>query len=476
MDLSSSGGQEAALAPTQQHRPDTINLPRSAPRIKAQTNEPPVRTRMTDTFASRRGFLKALAVGAVGAPILGRAQALEAALTSSMAGLSFRADSIAAVRRLRDQYLLAPDLIYLNHASIGTVPRPVVDAHAGYLALCETHPSLYVWGSVWRELAEAVRAQAASLLNCLPDDLAITHNTTEGFSVLAHGLPLAAGDEVLFSSINHAGAAVAWDALAERRGFTVRRFPFPVERGADLTEAEVVALHAAAVRPETRVLVLPHVDNMIGLRHPVREIAAAVRARGVEYVLVDGAQSVGMIPVDLASAGVDAYAMSPHKWLQSPKGLGLLYVSETLRPQLPRMWYKTPESRMDGTARDYEDYSTRAWPAVVALGDALAFQAALGAAEKDRRYRALWRRVRDRVDGDASLVWRSPRDWSLSSVIMAVEVVGRPAPELGPDLLDNEGAVVRAFGGDLNSLRISPNLMTTEDELDRFLDALSARA
>lgn len=150
-----------------------------------------------------------------------------------MEDLSFRAGSVSAVRRLREQYLLAPDLLYLNHASIGTVPRPVVDAHVGYIELCETHPSLYVWGSVWRDVAEGVRAQAAALLNCVPDDLAITHNTTEGFNVLAHGLPLVAGDEVLFSSINHAGAAVAWDALAERRGFTVRRFTFPVERGAE---------------------------------------------------------------------------------------------------------------------------------------------------------------------------------------------------------------------------------------------------
>lgn len=430
---------------------------------------------MIETCSSRRGFLKALATGAVGAPILGRAEALEAALTSSMEGLSFRADSLSAVRRVREQYLLAPDLIYLNHASIGTVPRPVVDAHIGYIELCETHPSLYVWGGVWRDVAEGVRAQAAALLNCVPDDLAITHNTTEGFNVLAHGLPLVAGDEVLFSSINHAGASVAWETLAGRRGFTVRRFTFPVERGAELTGEEVVALHAEAVRPETRVLVIPHVDNMIGLRHPVREIATAVRNRGVEYVFVDGAQSVGMIPVDIGSAGVDAYAMSPHKWVQSPKGLGLLYLSQALRSQLPRLWHKTPEARMDGTARDYEDYSTRAWPAVVALGDALAFQAALGADEKERRYRALWRRVRDRVDAEASLAWRSPRMWSLSSVIMAVEVVGRTAAELGPELLESEGAVVRAFGGGLNSLRVSPNLMTSEEELDRFLDALVAR-
>ncbi len=83
--------------------------------------------------------------------------------------------------------------------------------------------------------------------------------------------------------------------------------------------------------------------------------------------------------------------------------------------------------------------------------------------------------MRDRVDSEPLLVWRSPREWSLSSVIMAVEVVGRAAPDLGPDLLEAEGVVVRTFGGDLNSLRVSPNLMTSEEELDRFMDALVVR-
>jgi len=430
---------------------------------------------MTDTSTSRRGFLRAISAGAVGGAVLGRAQALDAAIAGAIGGLQFRADDPTAVRRLKEQYFLSSDLIYLNHASIGTAPRPVVDAHAGYLALCESHPSLYVWGSVWREVTERVRTQAAALLRCAADDLAITHNTTEGFNILAHGLPLGPGDEILFSSINHSGAAVPWDVLALDRGFSVRRFDFPVDRGAELTTDEVVALHVDAIQPETRVLVFPHVDNMIGLRHPINEIATAAKARGVEFVFVDGAQSVGMIPVDLSGSVVDAYAMSPHKWLQSPKGLGLFYVSEALRPRLPRMWHKTAARGMDGTARDYEDYSTRAWPAVVALGDALDFQDALGEGEKNRRYESLWGRLLTRVDAEPKLVWRSPREWPLSSVIMAVEVRGASAPGLGTELLDSVGGVVRAFGGSLNALRVSPNLMTTEEELDRFMDALVAR-
>lgn len=430
---------------------------------------------MSHTATSRRSFLKALGGTAVAAPLLAHAERVDAALTRSLASLDFDADDAAAVRRLREQYMLSPDLIYLNHASIGTIPRAVHEAHVAYLEICESNPSTYVWGRTWRDVTEDTRLRAAELLRCQPDDLAITHNTTEGFSTLAHGLPLGGGDEVLFSSLNHPGASVAWRGLAERRGFAVRSFDFPVTEGADLDAVDVVRLHIEAIRPETRVLVVPHVDNMIGIRHPLAELSEAARDQGVEFVLVDGAQSAGMIPVDLASSGVDAYSMSPHKWVQSPKGTGLFYVSERLRAVLPRMWYRT-SSDFGGSARQYEDYSTRAWPAVVALGDALTFQNTLGEPEKQRRYRAIWRTVQDRVDEEERLAWRSPRDPQLSSMIVAIEVLGAQASALGGELMEREGISVRAFGGELNSLRISPNVMTPDEEIQHFLDVVSSAA
>lgn len=429
---------------------------------------------MKHTSTSRRGFLRTLAAGAAASPILVRAERLEASLSRTLEELAFDATSPEAVRRLRGQYLISPDLIYLNHASIGTVPTPVLEAHKGYLELCETHPSLYVWGSVWRDVTENTRSAAAALLGCSEDELAITHNTTEGFNILAHGLPLGGGDEVLFSSLNHAGASVPWEGLAIRSGFSVRSFDFPVTRAAELNVEQVVALHAEQIRPETRVLVIPHVDNMIGMTHPLREISDVARGRGVEFVVVDGAQSAGMVPVDLTAAGIDAYAMSPHKWIQSPKGIGLFYASRALQAVLPRMWFRTGGSTIDASARRYEDYSTRAWPSVVALGDALAFQASIGQDEKQRRYRALQAKVLDRADAEGGLSWKSPRDAALASVIMAVEVAGVSAPRLGQKLLEEEGAVVRAFGGDLNTLRISPNVMTTDEELDHFLGVIAA--
>ena len=427
---------------------------------------------MDYTSTSRRGFLKALTAAGVTAPLLARAEELEAAVDAPLWRQSFDASSAASIRMLREQYLLSGDLTYLNHASIGTIPISVHRAHVAYLELCESHPSLYVWGAVWREVTEDTRRAAATLLGAEADDIAITHNTTEGFNILAHGLPLRRGDEVLFSSLNHGGASVAWQALAGRGGFTVRRFDFPVARAPELTVDEVVALHAEQIRSNTRVLVIPHVDNMIGMTHPLRAIADAARELGVEFVVVDGAQSAGMVPVRLEEAGVDAYAMSAHKWIQAPKGLGLFWASRRLQAVLPRMWFRTAGERIEGSARKYEDYSTRAWPAVVALGDALSFQASIGEGEKQRRYRSLWSKVLDRADAERALTWRSPRDPALRSVIMAVEVSGAAAPELGATLLAEHGAVVRAFGAPLNTLRISPNVMTEDEQLDRFLDLI----
>jgi len=428
---------------------------------------------MPHTTTGRRGFLRTLAAGAVAAPILARAKELDAALRSTLARVEVGDGSPAAVQAIRDQYLLAPALNSLTHASIGTVPRLVHEAHVAHLELCESNPSLYVWGRIWRDVTEGTRRAAADLIRCSPDDLAITHSTTEGFNILAAGLPLGPGDEVLFSTLNHPGASVPWQRMATERGYTVRTFDFPLEEGPALDAERVVAIHEEALSPATRVLVFPHVDNMIGLRHPMAALTAMARARGVEFVTVDGAQSVGMIPVDVISAGVDAYAMSPHKWVQSPKGLGLFFARKEVRERIRPLWFRSSMSE-GSTARRYEDYSTRAWPAVVALGDALAFQASLGEGHKEQRYQALWSHIADRVSAEPGLAWRSPDTWESGSAIMAVEVLGRQAPALGRALQEEHGVSVRAFAPPLNALRIAPNLATSFADLDRFLDAIAS--
>ncbi len=430
------------------------------------------------SMTHRREFLKR-ASGMLG--VAAAAPLLDAhlALARSIDGLSRvvgaqgpdpETDFDRLTARMREEYLLGPDVVYLNYASIGTIPRVVVEAHKAYLALCESNPWLYMWGGAWEEPREAVRAKAAAALGVPAADVSITHNTTEGFNLLAQGLPLGPGDEVLFSSLNHDGASVCFHHHAEARGYTVRQFDIPIESIPGLSAADVVQLHTDQIRPETRLIAFPHVDNIVGLRHPMAELAGAARESGVEFVAVDGAQAVGMLPIEAEASGVDFYAASPHKWVQSPKGLGLLYTRPEKRAELRAMWVTWGQTRWEGSARIYEDYGTRNLPALLALGDALDFQAAIGSASKESRYRHFFERLSERAATTPGIGWSSPERWEMGACLVALSIEGIPSTEFSARMLEH-GFVFRPFRTQgLNSVRISPNLATTEGELAAFFE------
>ncbi len=411
----------------------------------------------------RRHFLRAGATGLAG--LLAARQAFAEELDRLPAGLALQPT------RLREEYMLDPAITYLNHGSIGTIPRVVHEARVGYLAACETNPHAYMWETPWRDALAETRGKAAALLGCTTEEVAFTHNTTEAFNLLALGLPLRPADEVLFSSLNHISASFPWIHHGRRAGYSIRSFDIPMDAIPALTPAEVVAMYEREIQPNTRVLVVPEVDNVVGLRHPVAEIAAMAHAKGVEFVAVDGAQILGMLPVTVE--GADFYAASPHKWLQAPKGLGLLYVRKELQPVLAPMWVKHPRRELPQTAEVYEDYSTRNLPEVIALGDAIDFQTRLEPAAKQARYMELRRAFREGVERTKELRWRSAEDESLSCSLFAVETVGRDAREVWTSL-NGQGIIVRAFGPPTNTLRVSPNLVTTEADMVRFLRAAAA--
>ncbi len=426
---------------------------------------------MNDSESSRRTFLRRVGLGALAAPALAEISAVRRAFADRLETTS-PAEPFGG--RLRAAYSLDEGITYLNHASIGTVPLRVQQAHRRYLEICERNPWLYMWGGDWNQPREAVRRRAAGLLGCEAPEVAFTHNTTEAFNLLAHGLPLAAGEEVLFSSLNHSGASACWSHMAKERGFRVRRFELPLREVPGLSAADVVAVHAEQIRPETRVLVFPHVDNMVGLRHPVAELAAAARAKGVRFIAVDGAQTAGMLPVDVGGMGVDVYAASPHKWLQSPKGLGLTCVGRGIQQQLRAMWVTWGQKAWHGSARKYEDYGTRNLPEVLALGDAIEFQQHLGAAAKEAHHRALWEHARAAVAASPRLIWRSPITWELSAALWAIEVRGASGKQIFDRLFRDHGFVFRAFDlPDFNSVRISPNVANTTADIDRLVQALA---
>ena len=421
----------------------------------------------------RREFLKQVAAIA-GASGLGGLLAIDEALGRELSVIEVMTrQSSSDFAWLRDRYMLNPDVTYFNHGSIGTIPRVVHEAQAGYLEVCETNPWLYMWGDGWEKPRERVRGKAARLLKCAPDEVALTHNTTEGFNTLANGLALGPGDEVVFSSLNHDGASVCWFHYAQAKGFEVKRFEFPLEQVPRMSASELLDIYDRHITRATKVLVFPHIDNMVGIRHPVKELVTLAKSRGVEIVAVDGAQSVGMLDVDVSDLGADVYCTSPHKWLQAPKGLGLMHVRPEVREVLRPMWVTWGQKRWEGSVRIFEDYGTRNLPDVLALGDAIDFQVALGAEAKAERYRALWDEFRTATRLADNVIWRSPEVWELSASLFALEVKGHRSRAVFDLMYGEHGFVFRPFDTQgLNTIRISPNIFNTEEEIGRFFEAL----
>jgi selenocysteine lyase/cysteine desulfurase len=412
----------------------------------------------------RRSFLSGTGIGLAG--LLGDRSHFANAL-AKLAPIRSESGALA----LRDDYLLKPGLLYLNHGSIGTIPRVVHEEHVRLLRECETNPHTHIWGDVWVEALASTRVAAAGLLHCEAEEVALTHNTTEGFNVLAQGLPLGAGDEVLFSSLNHPSSSEAFRYYSGRRGYSVRRFEIRLDDITGLTVDDVVAMHEREIRPETKLLVFPHVDNIVGLRHPTRALTEMAKRKGVQFVAVDIAQSLGMMPVDVMSEDADFYAASPHKWVQAPKGVGLLVVRRRNQEKLDRLWVRRPRASLPKTAEVFEDYSTTGMPAVLALSDAIAFQQRLDERAKETRLLEIAGWFRDRVDATPSLAWRSARHPELASSLFAVGLKSGDAREI-EHALAGADIMVRPFAPPLNILRVSPNLINTPRDADRFIAAV----
>lgn len=425
--------------------------------------------------ADRRRFLQNTGVGAVTGAALAALANAQSAFGAELTQSRFIRDGDFDWNELKKSYSLDPKINYLNHASIGSIPIAVQRARSEYLQICESNPWLYMWGGAWEESREQVRRQAADLFGCRSTEIAITHNTTEVFNTLAHGLPLKPRDEVLFSSLNHAGASIAFEQAARQRGYKTRRFEFPTRDAFDLTADRIVEIYVEQIAPSTRLLVFPHIDNTLGLRYPVGELAAAARNKGVEFVAVDGAQSAGMIELNVRRLGVDVYATSAHKWLGSPKGVGLAFFAKPLQTRLRPMWTTWGQSKWNGSARIYEDYGTRNLPEVIALGDALKFHRKINGQARMERLSAIHQHVMEKAQQTESVRFVSPKQFSAGSAVMLLELSSRNANQIAKSLFQQHGIVVRAFkSSKRNAVRVSPNVYTTLAEIDQLFEVLAA--
>jgi isopenicillin-N epimerase len=230
-----------------------------------------------------------------------------------------------SVAELREEFLLDPDVVFLNHGSFGACPRPVFEQYQAWQRELERQPVEFLGRRIEALLAEA-RAGLASYVGAEADDLVFVPNATSGVNLAARALALEPGDEVLSTDLEYGACDLAWEHVCARAGarYVRAHVPLPVTSSAAIVDALF-----ARLTERTRVVYVSHVTSMTALRLPVEEICSRARELGL-VAIVDGAHAPAQVPLDLGSLDAAFYSGNCHKWLCAPKGAGFLWV----RPEL----------------------------------------------------------------------------------------------------------------------------------------------
>jgi cysteine desulfurase/selenocysteine lyase len=224
-------------------------------------------------------------------------------------------------------------LVYLDSAASAQKPRAVLDAITDLYSnhYANIHRGLYELSETATRLHEQARAKVQTLLHAAePREIVFTRNATEAINLVAQSYArhqLGAGDEILITCMEHHANIVPWQMICEEKGARLR--VAPISDSGELLMGELETL----IGPRTRLLAVAHVSNVLGTVNPVRRIVEAAHARGVP-VLVDGAQAVPRLAVDVQELGCDFYVFSGHK-LYGPSGIGALYARADLLEAMP---------------------------------------------------------------------------------------------------------------------------------------------
>lgn len=366
-----------------------------------------------------------------------------------------------------EAFAFADDRVPMNAANLCPMPTVVSEAVVQYSRELERDMSHVNRGRI-EALKEDARSTLAKQLGVSADELAIVRNTSEANNIVVQGMPLAANDEILLWDQNHPSNSVAWDVEASRVGCSVRRLAISPRFS---SPDEVVSLFEQSVSARTRVVSFTHISNVTGMRLPARQICRALHALKPDlHVHVDGAQTWGVIDVDLGRLDCDSFSASAHKWFMGPREVGLLYVRER---HIRRLWpncvsvpWGNDVAPSVAGARKFEAFGQRDDAAIAALTDTVAFHETLTPAAIQQRATALAQRLRDGLR-DLDLSFVSPLKEEFASNVVILSAPPENGSALVERVLQRSGIIVAAVGG----LRMTPHVYNTEAHIDRMIEA-----
>lgn len=369
---------------------------------------------------------------------------------------------------VREHYALAPDFINLENGYFGIPASSVRAAMHRYLDEVDLGSAFFL-RTLWPQRLARVKEALAAFLAVACDEILITRSAVESLNILLQGYPFEVGDGIVLARHDYDSVHDIVQVLADRKRIIPAVIDVPLEPSSD---ADIVDLYAAALGPHSRVLLLTHIVHRTGQVMPVRAIADMARARGVD-VIVDGAHSLAQLDYTVPDLGVQFGAFNLHKWVGAPLGTGLLYVARERIADIAPLFGDVSHARNDIDKLGHIGVVSPA--PIMAVEDALAFHAFIGAANKEARLRWLSRRWMDAVRELPGVHMFTPRDPRRYCALGAFGIDGMTGAEVVRRLMEEYRifTVVRQTG-EHEVVRVTPHLYTSAAEVDLLVSAIRA--
>lgn len=373
---------------------------------------------------------------------------------------------------VRMQFPLKQGQTYFNNATIGPMPdytisRMIDDMRENAIHAAETDyegtgPQLLTGYFKY----ESLRTKVGNLINANFDEIAFTQNATFGMNYVANGLDLKKGDELLNTDQEHGGGYAAWKLLAKRRGCIYKQAKMPVPAN---DPDEIVRNIFKEVTKQTRIIAIPHIVSVYGVVMPVKEICTEARKRGV-FTVIDGAQAVGQIKVDVKDIGCDAYYGNLHKWFLAPAGSGILYINTE---RMPEIWTTIASYNWDNEEdHGFRLMQTGTGNTAILAGIEAAFNfynTIIGPDKWLNRIKFLGDYLRSGLKSIDNVTIYSSTHQDMSAGVTTYGIEGMTGSELQKTLWEREKLQPRAQG---DMVRHCVHIYNNEDEIDRTLNVL----
>ena len=376
-------------------------------------------------------------------------------------------------REVQNAFSINRSIINLDNANVCPSPKNVTEAMIRYTWDLQQAPGVMLWDNL-EPLLVTPRAGLAKLFGCDLEEVGLVRNATEALDAILLGVELRPGEEILMTTHDYGAMNTAVDQRVRREGIVVKKIkdvPMPPK-----SMSELVDMYERNITPKTRLILVTHPVNYTGQLFPVKDICDMAHRRGIE-VVVDGAQSFAMLDYKVSDLGCDYFGTSLHKWLCAPIGTGMIYVRKDklakVNPLFPVFDFR--EEAFKNDAAKFQDFGTYSVAMALAVSEALAFHNGIGAKRKEERLRYLTRYWTSRIAKLSNVSFLTSPSPEMSCTLATFEIAAVDPHKLAAYLGRNMIAVQAMHNPrapEIKGVRVTPNVYTTLDELDRFCDLI----